>query len=778
MLAVMPLCAPAHGWAGTVVLKDGRILEGRMLKLTSMAEKASTAPSEGAPTPKLIYMIDDNLRRTYVPKTRVLEANEGDAGTVVERFTVRQRITRHGARVAQVGPFIGVEPWDEWGRRTVQMSTNQGVIDVIQGITQITPQWTKVEAVEFTEGKNFIWDMRLATSSVPPDTLRRVLGQQINPTKIEERLQLARLFLQSERYKDAEKELEQIIRDFPENKKQFSAALRDLKQQYARRALAEIDVRRAAGQHQLAIAMLDSFPAEGVAGETLQAVKQKGDEYRGEWDRYIEIVKRLDADVAVLAAKDSLLDDRLKPIQAEIKNELTIHSVGRMAAYRQFWDDNELDTEAKVALAVSGWLVGANDAVRKLPVALSLFETRNLARKYLTEPIKLNRDRILGELEAQEGATPEMVARLLEHMLPPLPAPEADKKQPGFFELEVDTLSGEPPVTYDVQLPPEYDPHRLYPTVVTLRGAGTTPRLQIDWWAGPRAANGQRLGQATRYGYIVVAPDWAKEEQTGYKFSAAEHAAVLNTLRDACRRFSIDTDRVFLSGHSMGGDAAWDIGLAHPDLWAGVIPIVARIDKFVTRMWENARYVNLYLVGGELDGDKSAHNAKDIDRYMQRGYNVTVTEFQGRGHEDFSDEILRLFDWMNLYERDFYPKEFKCCSMRPWDNYFWWVELDGFAPKTLVDPEDWPPPRGTRPATTTATANANNGFNVVTGAGKVTCWLSPGIIDFKQRTTITVNGARARLRGPFVEPDLEVMLDDARTRGDRRHPFWAKVEMP
>ena len=48
---------------------------------------------------------------------------------------------------------------------------------------------------------------------------------------------------------------------------------------------------------------------------------------------------------------------------------------------------------------------------------------------------------------------------------------------------------------------------------------------------------------------------------------------MLNSLRDACRRFSVDSDRVFISGHSMGGDAAWDLGTAHPDLWAGMIPI-------------------------------------------------------------------------------------------------------------------------------------------------------------------------------------------------------------
>jgi len=778
VLGLVVLSTPAHAWGAKFILKDGRVLEGRKATLASLTEKAQIASADDAPSPKLVVMVDDFLRRIYFPKTRLQSSDESDVGTNLERFTIRQRTTRNGAKVAHVGPFLAVDPWDEWGRRSIRMDTNQGVIDVIQGITQITPQWTKVEAIEFSEGKNYVWDMRLATSSIPPDTLRRILGHQIHHDKIEERLQLARLFLLSERYKDAQQELEEVVRDFPENEKQFTTTIRELKQQYARRALAEVELRREAGQHQLAVTMLQSFPAEGVAGETLQAVKQMGEEYRGELNVYLDILNRLEADIATVVAKDSVLDLRLRPIHEEIKRELSIHSIGRMAAYRQSLDDGEVEPEQKVALAVSGWLVGGNDALRKLPVALSLFETRNLVRRYLTEPTKLNRAQILEEFESQEGAAPEMVAKLLEHMLPPLPAPEPDKEQPGLFKLEVDTLAGEPPVTYYVQVPPEYDSHRLYPTVVTLHGAGTTPQLQIDWWAGARAGNGQRLGQATRHGYIVVAPAWAKDEQASYKYSAAEHAAVLCTLRDACRRFSIDTDRVFLSGHSMGGDAAWDVGLAHPDLWAGVIPIVARADKFVTRLWENARYMNLYFVGGELDGDNSVHNARDFDRYMKPGYNVTVVEFQGRGHEDFSDEILRLFDWMDRYARDFFPREFKCHSMRPWDNYFWWVELDGFASKSIFDPEDWPPPRGSRPASTTATANVNNGFNVSTGAGKVTFWLSPGIINFTQRTTINVNGTRARLGGPFVEPDLAVMLDDARTRGDRRHPFWAKVEMP
>src|SRR5262249_20275018 len=153
---------------------------------------------------------------------------------------------------------------------------------------------------------------------------------------------------------------------------------------------------------------------------------------------------------------------------------------------------------------------------------------------------------------------------------------------------------------------------------------------------------GRRQGQATRRGYIVIAVDWIKNGQQEYGYSAREHAATLVSLRDACRRFSIDTDRVYLSGHSIGGDAAWDLGLAHPDLWAGVIPIVAVADKYCSRYWENANYVPFYFLGGEMDGDKTIRNARDLDRYLLKSYDVVVSEYIGRGHEDFYEDILNI----------------------------------------------------------------------------------------------------------------------------------------
>ena len=151
-------------------------------------------------------------------------------------------------------------------------------------------------------------------------------------------------------------------------------------------------------------------------------------------------------------------------------------------------------------------------------------------------------------------------------------------------------------------------------------------------------------------------------------------------LRDACRRFAVDTDRVFLTGYSIGGDAAWDLGLAHPDLWAGVMPIAAESSAICSLYWGNAKTLPFYLVSGELDGGRMARNARDLDRYLKNGFNATVVQYLGRGHEHYSDEQLRLFDWMGRFHRDFFPHEFPARRCGSGTIIFWWAEIRGQPP--------------------------------------------------------------------------------------------------
>jgi pimeloyl-ACP methyl ester carboxylesterase len=536
----------------------------------------------------------------------------------------------------------------------------------------------------------------------------------------------------------------------------------------------EIELRRDAGQHLLAMSMCNNFPVEGVAGETrlkVGDILKQYEELKVQGDRVLSLI-----DEYIAALPNDRQKDEIAPIREEIATDLSIHNLDRFADFIRLADDEKMKPDQKLSLAISGWFLGGGEATENLSVAIALYSVRNLIADYMRSTHEGQRAQILADLEKYEGGTPRYVARLMAMMKPPVETEGAEKLPPGTFEISVPGPSGEANVTYFVQLPPEYNPYRRYPAVVTLHSAMTTPLQQIAWWAGDyQEKQKMRLGQASRRGYIVIAPKWGREHQTKYDFSAQEHAAVMFSVRDALQRFSIDTDKVFLSGHSMGGDAAWDIALAHPDVWAGVMPIGASTEKYILRYYGNGKYVPLYYVAGEMDGDRFAKCSQVLDKYLKYvGYDAVVVQYQGRGHEHFYDDIQNMFGWMEYHRRDPLPKDFACVSMRPWDNFFWWVEIDNIPPKLTVLPAAWPA-KGAGNAVVDAKLNSATSISVKASAGcKVTLYLTPEMVNFENRFTVTVNGSSKNIT---TQPSLQVLLEDARTRGDRLHPFWQKLEL-
>jgi predicted esterase len=805
--------------ADTITLRNGLQVRGSVGKIASIHENPLTPNADPtAPTP--VVFVDDQLRRTYFPGRQVRADGYVAENPVYERIRIEKRVANGTKRIGAVGPVIRIAPFDEFGNRIYTMQTGQGPLSVVQGITEVSPLYCKIEGLA-VEGP-LQWDMRVSTNAIPREVLSKVLRRQINSENPDERLRIVRLFTQAERYEDARQELAELIREFPALAG-FAKQERELLQLSAGRLLQEVELRRTVGQHRLAIELLRDFPTQGIAGETLVKVRETLQEYEERFQQGKQGVEALAKMVGQL--EDGARRARIEALAGEIQLEMNFNTLPRFADFLRLAGAEELSREQKISLALSGWLLGPGAATDNLSVSLSLAEIRDLAKRYLRTREPGERREILDALLSKEGATPANMAKLLAHMKPPLdpptPAsgaadenavdpPAADgkaadgkaadgkaadgkaadgkaadgkvagkgaagdmlKANPGQFEVRIPGVADQAEFVYHVQVPPEYDPYRRYPCVVTLGNPSLAPAQQMLWWTGrydPKLK--MPVGQASRHGYIVIAPDWRREHQTRYDYSAREHAAVLHSLRDAMRRFSIDSDRVFLSGHSAGGDAVWDIAFAHPDLWAGIIPIVATADKYVGRYWGNGRYVPMYFVMGELDGDRMKRNAEQFDRYMKfTGFDVMVTEYLGRGHEHFQEDQLRIFEWMRLHQREFFPREFQCQSLRPWDNFFWYVEFREFPARTMVVPANWPPPRNTSAATFSGKLTENNGVNVDQGGAKTTVWLAPEMVDFNRR--IQING-----KGVMVTPSLETMLEDVRTRGDRQHPFWAKVPL-
>jgi hypothetical protein len=117
--------------------------------------------------------------------------------------------------------------------------------------------------------------------------------------------------------------------------------------------------------------------------------------------------------------------------------------------------------------------------------------------------------------------------------------------------------------------------------------------------------------------------------------------------------------------------------------------------------------------------------------------------------------------------------------MRPWDRFFWWVEMEGQPARTMVLPTQWPPAPGIRPFAIDAKTMPANSLpasmlSVHCGADRVRIWLSPELVDFSRPVTVTLDGRK--LWKDAVVPDKRLLLEDLRLRADRQHPFWAVID--
>jgi hypothetical protein len=262
---------------------------------------------------------------------------------------------------------------------------------------------------------------------------------------------------------------------------------------------------------------------------------------------------------------------------------------------------------------------------------------------------------------------------------------------------------------------------------------------------------------------------------------------VLAPLRDAMRRFSVDTDRVFISGHFMGADAAWDIALAHPDLWAGNIVIGGEGKKYIAPYRENALYVPSYFVAGELDSFIDANGPEWTTLLKDSKNDCLVTVYQGRKPDHFQEELPRIMQWMGFPDRVRKPprdskKDFKfeVTTLRAGDKFFWWFQTDRLFDEKLVHPllftKETKPGGGYKIESSIVTSADKNIVVLGTVPAK-TCTIlhTPDLVDFSKKIEIRGKGKNVSLD---PKPESRVILEDVRGRADRQHPSWMRVDLP
>jgi len=770
-----------------VPLINGMTVRGSVIEIASLNENAFTQGGSAQVATRPIWMIDDKLRRVFVHQQGMVAIpNDGVIPQVPDlrqSLEIDQPLPISGKAIASVGAVLNVSPFNDFGRRQIVIPGPDGKpLPIWQGITEVTSRYVKLEALNAAQ--DYLWDMRIATSSIPRTQLRRILHTRLKPLTFDVRLELVRFFIEAEMFEEARLELLKTIEENPEQPN-LEKQLTSIVQEQAMQLLAEAKLRLKAGQTELARRMVSDIRLDDFAAVTRLQFQDAIAAMDQDQQRGVDLVEQLTAQVASL---DEAQAAQLQPLLAEIRAHLSPHTIARLSDYQRLGDDEALSVEGRVALAVGGWLLGPGSGLQNLALARSLLRVRALVAQYLASENEAQRAAILDELRQLEGADVATIAKMLPLLPAPLPLPERPEDlpldaehPPGLFHIAVEDTA-ELAAEYLVQLPPEYDPLRAYPVIVSLHPPAGSPRAQVEWWAGSyNESLEMRLGQASRHGFVVVAPRWTRPRQNRYEYTEREHHRVLACVRDAMRRVSIDADRVFLTGHAEGGTAAWDIALSHPDIWAGLISIGGEPGKHIVFYGENATRLPVYFVYGEMAGAQAPmiRFGYVLDDYMTPRHNAMIVMYRGRGPEDFHEEIHHLFEWMSLQAnaRAALPSSIDVVTLRGQDRFFWWLEMPEVNERNVVNPFLWDQVKRKPKAAAKASVLAQNTIRIAQGpADRFIVWLSPAMgIDLNEQIVVRFGSRSTRYD---FDGDIETILFDARTRADRTRPFWGKVQVP
>lgn len=163
-----------------------------------------------------------------------------------------------------------------------------------------------------------------------------------------------------------------------------------------------------------------------------------------------------------------------------------------------------------------------------------------------------------------------------------LPAGQTQTAALNGLDVRPRSVSWTSQANYLVFLPAKYHAgHRRWPVILFLHGIG---ECGTDIWLTAKYGPMRYVEKHPDFPFIVVAPQCP----IGTKWS---NQAILNVLDDAIARYSIDTNRIYLTGLSQGGFGVWNLATTFPGRFAAVAPISGGGDilGFIICRWNPER---------------------------------------------------------------------------------------------------------------------------------------------------------------------------------------------
>lgn len=416
-----------------------------------------------------------------------------------------------------------------------------------------------------------------------------------------------------------------------------------------------------------------------------------------------------------------------------------------------------------LALACTLWLPTAAVAQKKAETAPKPAKLDSKAKKALGEQLKT-----LFAKEDDAGAVAAVLAELKKH--PPLT--ERDAKTFAKMALRYGFTT---PKAFRIPRGAKFDfPFEGKTAEVHASGSG---RRGKGLWiglhgGGPGVGDGSSAMGSWRTGASVgvgLYPDVERTTKMAWN-DAHAHRYVQQLLRAAIRTWQIDTNRVYVSGHSMGGYGTWSHGCINADRWAALVSGAGGgygngvpINLYNTPIWFYHSTDDPRVPAGS--DQANARELAALKKKHPNGYTYVYKEYDDRGHGFPPDGLTPPIKWASKFKRDPYPKKVIWHASQEYDadktQFFWF-----YAPSK---PSRYGPLIGEFVDESTLELRARY------GVGGLTILLSPELVDFDKPLTIKVNGKVVHEGFPQYDPWAIAL---SLLRLDAKQYFMGHVVLP
>ena len=205
-------------------------------------------------------------------------------------------------------------------------------------------------------------------------------------------------------------------------------------------------------------------------------------------------------------------------------------------------------------------------------------------------------------------------------------APLAAQERSPNFDLEA-----------DIVLPRNYDPEREYPAIAFLQATFGTSGL---------AANQYTIMSGVQEDFVLILPKgtYTREDYDGQfgHFISWYEERLLKDIERAHEKASIDEDRIYMAGFSLGGDLAWALSIRNPDVFAGAAMTGTRASYHTNsealETLNQRGYRAAFMIGDEELEARAVGIAHANDHLEAAGIETMFREFPG-GHVVQSEEL-------------------------------------------------------------------------------------------------------------------------------------------